>query len=141
MATPPASSPGVASATHTTPGQQGGADSYRLAVAQQTSVESSVMALLQAVCSAIGEALDKADPASLKAFSDSISQDPKSWCDAVVANTPDAVQSAARFVSLSGAVQEAFNKYAMQAKEKAAAPAQHDAPHGQQQAQGAAGHA
>ena len=139
MATPPASSPGVAPAAHTTPGQQGEAETLRLAVAQQPSVGQSVQALLQAVCSVIGEALEKADPSKLQAFCDAIGADPKSWSDAVVANTPDAVQSTAPFVGLPGHVQEAFAKYAMQAKEKAAAPAQ--AQHGQQQAQGAAGHA
>ena len=123
MATPPAST-----AIHTTPGQQGEAENYRLAVAQQPSIGQSVQALLQAVCSVIGEALEKADPSKLQAFSDKISEDPKAWSDAVQANTPYATQTATMFVGLSGPVQEAFAKYAMQAKEKASAPAQHAAP-------------
>lgn len=125
MATPPA--------MHTTAGQQGEAENLRLSVARQPTVGQSVLALLQAVCAVIGEALEKGDPSKLQAFCEHIGADPKSWSDAVVANTPDAAQSGAPFVGLPSEVQEAFAKYAMHAKEQAG---QQQAQHGTTQSQG-----
>lgn len=92
----------------TSSAQQSHAENIRLVIAKQTSVAGSLQALLRAIASTIHEGVAKADPSGLEAFADHIDADPKSWSDAVMANTPLANETVLPIQGVSPDVQEAF---------------------------------
>jgi hypothetical protein len=92
----------------TSSAQQSHAENIRLVIAKQTTVAGSLQALLRAIASTIHEGVAKADPSGLEAFADHIDADPKSWSDAVMANTPLANETVLPIQGVSPDVQEAF---------------------------------
>jgi len=123
----PTPGPGGTQPVHPSGAQKGAGDALRQAVAAQPTVMASVAALLAGVCGMIEEALQKADPGSLKGLADSISSDLMGWVAAVPANTPSAVLSAGSFGVVPTDVQKAFDAFAQQQAQHATggAPAAH----------------
>lgn len=70
------------------------AENIRLAIAAQPTIEQSISALLRAVANRLGAPVTDTGPDSAHALATAITADPKSWSDAVLANTPLALQSA-----------------------------------------------
>jgi hypothetical protein len=66
----------------------------RLAIASQPTVEQSVNALIRAIANSINAPVTDTGPDSAHALAAHMADDPKSWSDAVLANTPLASQSA-----------------------------------------------
>jgi hypothetical protein len=64
-------------------------------IAHQPTIGQSISALLRAIANAASRALDHDDPAPLRDIADSMGKEPKSWSDAVLANTSLATESAA----------------------------------------------
>jgi hypothetical protein len=109
----------------TTAAQQSHAENIRLVIAKQSTVAGSLQALFRAISSTIHECVAKGDPGSLEAFADHIDVDPKSWSDAVMANTPLAQETVLPIQGVSPDVQEAFATHAAQSEHQPAPPAQH----------------
>ena len=63
-------------------------DDIKTAVANETTVEGSVVALLQQLSSALAAAIASNDPVAMQAVVDSINANAKALSDAVTANTP-----------------------------------------------------
>ena len=96
----------------TSAAQQSDAENVRLVIAKQTTIAGSIQALLRAVCSVCGNALAKGDPGAIQAFIDHIDADPKSWSDAVMANTPQAQETVYPVENVPLEVQDAFRTHA-----------------------------
>jgi hypothetical protein len=71
------------------------ASDVRSVIAFQPSIGQSIAALIRAIAHAASRALDHEDPGPLRDIATSMSDDAKAWSDAVLANTPLAVESAA----------------------------------------------
>lgn len=91
----------------------------RNVVAAQPTVAGGVAALLVGLTGVLSQALKNADPSSIQKLVDSLGSDTKSWADAVLANTPSAVETATQFLAVPSHLQEAFTQHA-QAAQKAA---------------------
>jgi hypothetical protein len=115
----------------TSSAQQSHAENIRLVIAKQTTVAGSLQALLRAIASTIHEGVAKADPTALEAFADHIDADPKSWSDAVMANTPLANETVLPIQGVSPDVQEAFASHGSEAA-KPTPPAQQQGQAAQQ---------
>ena|SRR5215475_11053030 len=90
--------------------QQSDAANARQVIAAQPTIAQSINALLMAVTKTIEEAMESGDPGAVQALADSMSSDPKSWSDAVMANTPDAVLTASPLVGLPSYVSEKWRR-------------------------------
>lgn len=72
----------------------------RLAIAAQPTVEQSVDALTRAVTARINQPVTDTGPDSAHALAVNMQDEPKAWSDAVLANTPMALQSATMVLPL-----------------------------------------
>ena len=69
-------------------------EDIRQVIAAQKTVPEGIMGLLRAVTSQCYAAINADDFGQIKALADSISNDPKAWSDAIMANTPHALETA-----------------------------------------------
>jgi len=84
-------------------------ENIRLTIAKQGTAEQSVALLLRAFCTAVHNAVEQPDPEHLVQIARHIDDNPKTWIDAVFANTPMAEQTRGiELVSLPTDVRDAF---------------------------------
>lgn len=88
------------------------AENIRLAIAQQPTVEQGVAALFQAISTAIHNAVEKGDAASLLALAKHVDGNARDWSDAILANTQAAPMTAGpRVPEMPLHVQDAFKSH------------------------------
>ena len=66
------------------------AEGIRQAILPQPTVEQGLAVLFRALSKCCHDAADSGDCAQLGAFADAVDADPRTWSDAVLANTPAA---------------------------------------------------
>src|SRR5690348_1277803 len=88
------------------------AENIRQAIALQPSIEQGIAALFQAIATAIQNAVENGDPNGLMALAKHVNEDPRSWSDAVLANTEAATLTAApRVPQVPTHMQDAFKSH------------------------------